>query len=96
MATFNFYQDTKIISWDRTHFEIEANSYEEAVEKLAIAKNTDIWEDNITTEIGINEDTMYVDDDVIIENKEAYPFDGTEETIGIFNEEGDKVYSNLD
>lgn len=96
MATFKFYQDVKVISWDRTHFEVEANSYEDAVEKLAIAKNTDIWEDNISLEAGIDGDSMNTDDDVMIENKEPYPFDGTEATIEMFNENGYKIYSNLD
>jgi len=30
MKTFNFYLDTKITTWMRTDFEIEANSLEEA------------------------------------------------------------------
>ena len=35
MATFDFYLDTKVTTWYRTPFEIEANSLEEAKE-LAI------------------------------------------------------------
>jgi hypothetical protein len=33
MKTFNFYLDTKITTWMRTDFEIEANSLEEAKQK---------------------------------------------------------------
>jgi hypothetical protein len=33
METFKFYIDQKITTWERTHFNIEANSKKEAVEK---------------------------------------------------------------
>lgn len=31
MNTYTFYQDQKVTSWERTHFEIKAESYQEAV-----------------------------------------------------------------
>lgn len=31
MGNYKFYQDTKVTSWERDHFSVEANSYEEAV-----------------------------------------------------------------
>lgn len=31
MEKFHFYQDTKVITWERDHFTVEAESYEEAV-----------------------------------------------------------------
>ncbi len=49
MGTFNFYLDTKVATWYRTPFEIEAESLEEA-QKLAIGfvekdRHTEIsWE----------------------------------------------------
>lgn len=36
MPQFDFYQDTKIHTWERCHFKVEAESYEAAV---AIIKN---------------------------------------------------------
>jgi len=49
METFDFYLDTKVTTWYRTPFEIEANSLEEA-QKLAIdyvkddGHSTQSWE----------------------------------------------------
>ena len=31
MEAFRFYQDRKVTCWERTHFEVTAESYEEAV-----------------------------------------------------------------
>ena len=31
MEKFNFYQDRKVTCWERTHFDVKAESYEEAV-----------------------------------------------------------------
>lgn len=31
MEKFLFYQDTKVITWERDHFTVEAENYEEAV-----------------------------------------------------------------
>ena len=36
MPQFDFYQDTRIRTWERCHFKVEAESYEAAV---AIIKN---------------------------------------------------------
>lgn len=33
MATFDFYQDQHVKIWERVHFQIEADSKEEAIEK---------------------------------------------------------------
>jgi hypothetical protein len=34
MEQFNFYKDEKCTMWNRGHFQIEAETYEEAVEKV--------------------------------------------------------------
>ncbi|NDV68636.1 hypothetical protein [Dysgonomonas sp. 25] len=34
MPQFNFYQDRKLIIWERTHFTIEAENEEEAIKKF--------------------------------------------------------------
>ena len=31
MPRYSFYQDTKVETWERSHFDVTANSYEEAV-----------------------------------------------------------------
>jgi hypothetical protein len=52
MKTFNFYLDTKITTWMRTDFEIEAKSLEEA-KQLAIGFHLEMgtaeiaWEQNL-------------------------------------------------
>ena len=33
MEAFRFYQDRKVTCWERTHFEVTAENYEEAVWK---------------------------------------------------------------
>ena len=40
MAKFKFYQDRKIITWERTFVEVEANSEEEALNKLHTLKKS--------------------------------------------------------
>jgi hypothetical protein len=52
MKTFNFYLDTKITTWMRTDFEIEAKSLEEAKQKaiefhLAEGTSEISWEQNL-------------------------------------------------
>lgn len=34
MAKFKFYQDLKIVTWNRVDFEVEAETKEEAIEKM--------------------------------------------------------------
>jgi hypothetical protein len=34
MAKFKFYQDLKIVTWNRVDFEVEASTREEAIEKM--------------------------------------------------------------
>lgn len=78
METFNFYLDTKITTWMRTPFEIEANTLEEAKQKAIEfhkqGKTEDIaWEENpdfqefISVEENYGQPTeeiYYKDDDV--------------------------------
>jgi hypothetical protein len=39
---FNFYQDAKCTIWQRSHFTVTADSYEDAVEKMTALKDEDI------------------------------------------------------
>jgi hypothetical protein len=42
MATFNFFVDTKVTMWERANFEVEADTYNMALEKaLQMAKSGD-------------------------------------------------------
>jgi len=42
---FDFYQDAKGTIWQRSHFIVTAESYDEAVEKLKALKDKDLTED---------------------------------------------------
>jgi len=46
MAQFKFYQDAKCTIWRRSHFDVTADSYDEAVEKLKALKNKDLAGDD--------------------------------------------------
>lgn len=43
MKTFNFYKDEKCTMWIRGRFEIEANSYEEAVAEVNRLQENNDW-----------------------------------------------------
>ena len=50
MKTFNFYQDKKVSIWNREHFTVEAETQEEANQKVLEAiKNGDISDFHHTT-----------------------------------------------
>jgi hypothetical protein len=82
MKTFNFYLDTKITTWMRTDFEIEANSLEEAKLKAIEfhdESNTSsiAWEENMDTQ-----EPMSVGEN------------GGEPTEELFDEEGNCIWDN--
>jgi hypothetical protein len=82
MKTFDFYLDTKVTTWYRTKFEIEAETLEEA-EKKAIefrerGDNTDVpWEQVDETIEGMTPD----------EN-------GNQPTEELYNEESNLIWDN--
>jgi hypothetical protein len=83
MKTFDFYVDTKVTTWMRTKFEIEANSEEEA-KQLAInfhhiESNTSsiAWEENMDTQ-----EPMSVEEN------------GGEPTEELFDENGNCIWDN--
>lgn len=47
MEKFNFYQDRKVTCWERTHFEVTAETYEEAFAIVQSWQGEDVmeWED---------------------------------------------------
>ena len=48
MEAFRFYQDRKVTCWERTHFEVTAENYEEAVALVKSWQGEDVlcFEDN--------------------------------------------------
>lgn len=53
MEKFDFYQDTKITCWQRTHFVVNAQSYEEAIQRIQMWADKDVYgeEDGKNVEI---------------------------------------------
>lgn len=47
MEAFRFYQDRKVTCWERTHFEVTAETYEEALAIVQSWQGEDMmeWED---------------------------------------------------
>jgi hypothetical protein len=82
LTTFNFHLDTKVTSWYRTEFEIEANSLEEAKLKAIEfhdESNTSsiAWEENMDTQ-----EPMSVEEN------------GGEPTEELFDENGNCIWDN--
>ena len=82
MKTFNFYLDTKITTWMRTDFEIEAKSLEEAKQKAIEfhlnMETTELpWEENMDTQ-----EPMSVEEN------------GGESTEELYDEEGNIIWDN--
>jgi hypothetical protein len=82
METFDFYVDTKVTTWMRTKFEIEANSEEEA-KKLAI----DYPNKGNTSSIGWDEIMDTQENMSVSEN-------GGEPTEELFDQSGDCFWDN--
>ena len=80
MKTFNFYEDEKVTIWNRTYFKVEAETQEEANEKVLEAiKNGDVSDFKYTT-------SEYIYDTV----EENYG----NSTIEIYNTENELIYEN--
>ena len=82
MKTFNFYLDTKITTWMRTDFEIEAKSLEEAKQKaiefhLEMGTAEIPWEQNL-------------DCQEIMSPEE----NGNQSTEELFLDTGEEIWSN--
>jgi hypothetical protein len=82
LTTFNFHLDTKITTWMRTEFEIEANSLEEA--KL---KAIEFHDKSNTSSIGWDE---------VMDTQEPMTPDenGGEPTEELFDEDGNCIWNN--
>lgn len=90
MEAFRFYQDRKVTCWGRTHFEVTAENYEEAV---ALVKS---WQ---------GEDVLYFEDDekiIITDGETLYDTsenlsieeNGGPQTIEVFADNGEDIINN--
>ena len=87
MKTFNFYQDEKVTIWNRTHFTVEAETQEEANQKVLEAiKSGDISDFQYT----ISE--YFYDSVEELSVEENYG----NSTIEIYNTENELIYQNAD
>lgn len=89
MGKYRFYQDTKVTSWERDHFSVEADSYEEAV---AIVRS---WNCEDVSNI-IDSRLCYGQWEALTETSEyMYPEENDgNPTIEIFNQEGESIITN--
>lgn len=79
MATFKFYQDVQVVRKYRYHYEIEAESLEEARAKAAEVSNLEDCED-----------AEYIDsEDLFSEMDDIYAFQNPD-IIGIYDEDGNE------
>lgn len=83
MALYPFYVDEKVTTWKRTHFDIEADSYEEAKEKaksFVEADNHELipWEDV---------------DGIIVEKMTTKENDG-QSTMELYSSPTELIYQN--
>jgi len=82
LTTFNFHLDTKVTTWYRTNFEIEANSEEEAKQKsIEFIKRGD------HTEISWEQIDETIEGMVPEEN-------GNESTEELYDENGNIIWDN--
>ncbi len=82
LTTFNFHLDTKVTTWYRTNFEIEANSEEEAKQKsIEFIKRGD------HTEISWEQIDETIEGMVPEEN-------GNESTEELYYEDGEMIWDN--
>lgn len=82
MGTFNFNLDTKVTTWMRTPFEIEADTLEEAKQKAI-----EFHKQGNTSSIGWD-DIMDTQEQMSVDENDGQP---TEE---LFDEEGNVIWEN--
>ena len=90
MQNFRFYQDRKVTCWERTHFEVSAGSYEEAVALVKSWQGEDVlcFEDNEKVII-TNEDTLFeTSENLSVEENAGEP------TIEVFANNGEDIINN--
>ena len=90
MQNFRFYQDRKVTCWERTRFEVKAESYEEAV---AIIKS---WQGEDVLFFEDDENVVITDGETLYETAESLPLEDNQgqPTIEVFGEQGEDIINN--
>ena len=90
MEAFRFYQDRKVTYWERTRFDITAESYEEAV---ALVKS---WQGEDALCFEDNEKVIITDGETLYYNSESLSVEdnGGEPTIEVFADNGEDIINN--
>ena len=87
---FSFYQDRKVTCWERTHFDVQADTYEEAVAIVKSWGGEDValWEDD--------DKVIITDGETLYETSEALsPEDNHgRATIEVFEMSGETISDN--
>ncbi len=90
MEKFNFYQDRKVACWERTHFDVKAESYEEAV---AIVKS---WQGEDVLCFEDDENIIITDGETLYDTFESLSVEenGGQPTIEVFADNGEDIINN--
>ena len=90
MEKFNFYQDRKVTCWERTHFDVKAESYEEAV---AIVKS---WQGEDVLCFEDDENIIITDGETLYDTSESLSVEenGRKPTIEVFANNGEDIINN--
>lgn len=90
MEKFNFYQDRKVTCWERTHFDVKAESYEEAV---AIVKS---WQGEDVLCFEDDENIIITDGETLYDTSESLFVEenGGQPTIEVFVDNGEDIINN--
>ena len=90
MNTYQFYQDPKVSCWERTHFEVKAESYEEAV---ALVRS---WQGEDVLVFEDDKQVFFLEYEPLYETSKALipEENGGRATIEVFDCEGKEIYNN--
>ena len=90
MEAFRFYQDRKVTCWERTRFDIIAESYEEAVALVKSWQGEDVlcFEDDEKIIITDGETLYNTSENLSIEENGGQP------TIEVFADNGEDIINN--
>ncbi len=90
MKKFSFYQDRKVTCWERTRFEVQAETYAEALAMIKSWGGEDValWEDD--------DKVLITDGETLYETAESLsPEENNgQATIEVFEDNGECIISN--
>ena len=90
LTTIRFYQDRKVTCWERTHFEVTAENYEEAV---ALVKS---WQGEDVLCFEDDEKIIITDGETLYDTSESLSVEenGGKPTIEVFADNGEDIINN--